>query len=590
MIQGLHRKNRQVFAAVIALLSVAISLASMYIYDQQKQQLHNSLSRKVVTELDLIGSVLTDAMLRHDYSEGRRLLADWPINHPDVVELTVLMDNGVTFFAYRNDQVDKASPSLTRDFRYAERTLSITLCHDATEVSTTLAQLSRNLLIASLAVMVLIGAALWFILFRWMIKPMEQEISRQTHELRKSHDHLEEQVLERTASLANEVEIRKRAEQSLRKLVRVVDQSPIMVFITDTEGIIEYVNPKFEQITGYSREEAIGANPSILKSPDTPREVHEDLWNTVLAGKEWRHEIKDLCKDGSDFWASVHITPIRDKNGDISHFASLHEDITERKQAELEIENARRAAELSDKAKTELLANMSHELRTPLNAIIGFAETMRHKVFGPLANPKYEEYADFIHSSGSHLLELINDILDVSAIEAGKLTLREETVDVTEICAATLEIIRPRAHEMHIELTGIDIPDLPLLRADPLRLKQIFINLLCNAVKFTPENGAVSCNAVLDQQGNMILSVMDNGIGMTSEELVKALDTFGQVDSSLSRKHEGTGLGLPLTKGLVELHGGEMEIASAPGKGTTVLLHFPSDRVLEVDSPQNQAV
>ena len=585
MITNLHRQNRLVFAVVIGLLSVVLSFASLNIFNQQKDLLLSQLEESTHTELELLGGVLADAMVRNDYSEGRRLLAEWPAKHHDVASLTVVLSNGRLFFSFTAEDQFKSVHEVSKDFQYGTRTLTITLAHHAKALKQTLQQLSRNLLYLTLLVIALLSAVLWFILFRWMIKPMEQEIAHQTKALRGAKDNLEQQVAERTQSLSTEVEIRKKAELSLRKLVRIVDQSPIIVFITDTEGTIEYVNPKFEEVTGYSAKEAVGQKPSILKSPETPPEVHQELWETILAGQDWSHEIQDVCKDGSTFWASVHISPIRNEFGEISHFAALHENITERKLAEEAMHDAKRAAEMANNAKTELLANMSHELRTPLNAIIGFADTIKHEFFGPLDNKQYKEYIDFIHSSGSHLLELINDILDVSAIEAGKLKLREEEVDIRELFDTSLQIVATRAEEEQIKIKGIETPNLPRLYADPLRLKQVFINLLCNAVKFTPGDGNISCNASMTESGEMEISIIDSGIGMNDKELAKAMDKFGQVDSSLARKHEGTGLGLPLTKGLVELHGGAFEIVSASGQGTQINMRFPASRILGKNNP-----
>lgn len=398
-------------------------------------------------------------------------------------------------------------------------------------------------------------------------------------ELQRAHDELEDRVAERTKELSAEIEVRRRTETDLRKLTRAVEHTAHMVFITDVDGVIEYINPKFTEWLGYSPSEAIGQKPSLIKSGETPNEVYEDLWQTILSGQEWRGEIKDRCKNGDVFWASAAIAPVRDDNGEITHFIAAHEDITQRKEAEIAMANAHRAAEIANKAKTDLLANMSHELRTPLNAIIGFSETMEHGVLGKMDNPQYEEYVGFIHSSGSHLLQLINDILDVSAAEAGKLTLHESDVNVVEVYESAARILQTKAQEGRISIKLIDNPDLPTLYCDPLRLKQIFINLISNAVKFTPAQGKITCNAYIDDRDDMIITVTDTGIGMDEPGLQKALSKFEQVDSSLSRKHEGTGLGLPLTKGLVEIHGGAMELDSQPNHGTKVTIRFPAERV-----------
>lgn len=391
---------------------------------------------------------------------------------------------------------------------------------------------------------------------------------------------LETKLAERTKSLNEEIIVRKKGEIELLKLSRAVEQSAHIIFITDPDGVIEYINPKFTELLGYTQEEAIGQTPRLLKSEDTPKDRHKQLWATILSGKEWRGELKDRKKNGETFWASVAISPVRDDQDKLINFISVHEDITERKQAELATHEARRAAEVANKAKTDLLANMSHELRTPLNAIIGFSDAMIHGVLGDIANPKYLDYAVHINDSGDHLLKLINDILDVSAIEAGKLDLHEEAVSIDRVCKASFRIIAPKANEKKITLNGVQGQSLPKLYCDELRLKQIIINLLSNAVKFTPDNGVVSCDARIDDGGDFVITVTDNGVGMNESDLAKAFEKFSQADSTFSRTHEGTGLGLSLTKGLVELHDGTLELVSRLGSGTTVTIRFPAARVL----------
>ena len=241
---------------------------------------------------------------------------------------------------------------------------------------------------------------------------------------------------------------------------------------------------------------------------------------------------------------------------------------------------AKEEAEYANRAKTELLANMSHELRTPLNAIIGFSETLKNEVFGPLPNDKYRDYINDIHASGSHLLELINDILDVSAIEAGNLELHEEKLDAGKVVTASMRLVNYRAQSKGLKLSKRLDDNLPLLYADKRRLKQILLNLLSNAIKFTDEDGAVSLDVVRGGGGSIDFIIADTGIGMDQHGLVIAMSSFGQVDGSLSRKHEGSGLGLPLTKGLVESHGGRFKIDSEIGVGTTVTVSFPAERTV----------
>ena len=224
---------------------------------------------------------------------------------------------------------------------------------------------------------------------------------------------------------------------------------------------------------------------------------------------------------------------------------------------------------------------MSHELRTPLNAIIGFAEIIKDQMFGNAGQPQYVDYAKDIYDSGQLLLSLINDILDMSKIEAGKRQLQETTMNIEVIAHAVSRLVSGRAKEGKVHL-NLHVPhNFPLLRGEEKAMKQILTNLLTNAVKFTNEGGSVTLSAILDEEGRMMINVVDSGIGIAPEDISTALAPFGQIESALSRKHQGTGLGLPLTKALVELHNGTFELKSALGTGTTVSLVFPASRVVK---------
>jgi two-component system cell cycle sensor histidine kinase PleC len=240
------------------------------------------------------------------------------------------------------------------------------------------------------------------------------------------------------------------------------------------------------------------------------------------------------------------------------------------------LEREKTIAEAQNQEKSMFLANVSHELRTPLNAVIGFSEIIKDEVMGPVGHPQYKEYINDINSSGVHLLSLINDILDYSKAEARKLEVDMSQMDLTKSIQSSVRLLETRAKEAKITLVHDELEKTIKLHADPKRMKQIILNLLSNAVKFTPENGKVTLKVQEKPVDNVVvLTVQDTGIGIAPKDLSKALSPFGQIDSSLARRYEGTGLGLPLTKKLTELMGGIFEITSEEGLGTTVTLTFP---------------
>jgi signal transduction histidine kinase len=256
----------------------------------------------------------------------------------------------------------------------------------------------------------------------------------------------------------------------------------------------------------------------------------------------------------------------------------LAENLLEQKSHELYV--AKVEAERANRLKSEFLANMSHELRTPLNAIIGFAELIKNESIGPVGRPQYRTYAGDICDSGQQLLALINDILDLAKVEAGHLTLREERLDLSELLRQCLRMVALRANNAQQKVELSIAPDLPLVMGDETRLRQIVLNLLSNAVKFTPAGGRITVSAQVASDGAMTLAVADSGIGIAEADLDRVLLPFVQVDGGLMRRHEGTGLGLPLTKRLVELHGGTLRLDSRVGAGTTATVILPAVRLM----------
>ncbi len=312
------------------------------------------------------------------------------------------------------------------------------------------------------------------------------------------------------------------------------------------------------------------------------RELLQARRRRLEAGESSIDELRLIVPDGSVRWFKTVARPELDpSSGRLVRILGAAQDITERKRAELALRRAKESAEIANRTKSEFLANMSHELRTPLNAIIGFSEVMKDEVLGPLGGERYIAYAQDIWDSGTHLLNIISDILDVSKAEAGMLDLSEEELRIADLAEAALRLVRQRAEAGGVGLELRLPADLPQVWADPRRMKQIVLNLLSNAVKFTPAGKGVVLSARRCDDGQLAIEVRDDGIGIAAEHLDRVLEPFTQADSSFSRRHEGTGLGLPLSRALIEMHGGRLRLDSRENAGTCATVLLPADRLIE---------
>ncbi len=378
------------------------------------------------------------------------------------------------------------------------------------------------------------------------------------------------------------------SEERYRSLMRTATDG---IHIVDAGGNLVDASPSFYEMLGYP----VGTKLKVsdwdaqFSSPEIQREL------TQLLETPKSFDTRHRRKDGSiiDVEISAHKFVLQ---GQTLLYNSAH-DITQRKtyeakllESEQQYRNAAFEAARANSTKSEFLAHMSHELRTPLNAIIGFSEIVAGELFGPIETRRYVEYAGDIHSSGVHLLSIINDILDLAKIEAGRRELSEGVIDLQETAAAALRLVRGRAENGNIRLVNdISRGNVPLLQADERAVKQMLLNLLSNAVKFTPKGGLVVVSAELRANRSLAVTVSDTGIGIAPENIPRALAPFGQVDNTVSRSTEGTGLGLPLVNALMDLHGGRFELESDVGNGTRATLVFPADRVRGEASSRNAA-
>ncbi|GGD18527.1 hypothetical protein GCM10011587_23640 [Pyruvatibacter mobilis] len=343
------------------------------------------------------------------------------------------------------------------------------------------------------------------------------------------------------------------------------------------DGRIAYISPSIERILGHKPENCTGLMAAEFLHPDDLVPVTAAVEAMRFDRQMRRTSFRMKRTDGHYVWLEAALGPLFDAHDNFEGFVSCTRDITEQKRREQELMAARERAEQASMTKSRFLANMSHELRTPLNAILGFSEMMTRQVFGPLGAQQYDEYAGHIHESGSHLLSLIGDILDMSKIEAGKYDLTVEDVPLAPILRKAGRMVETRVAEGEIELL-IDADDVDgmAVYADERALIQVMLNVLSNAVKFTPAGGRITVAAAPSDAGAITISVTDTGVGIEEKDLERVLHPFEQVVKHAELASQGTGLGLPLVKALVELQDGRFDISSQPGAGTTVAITLPA--------------
>ena len=369
-------------------------------------------------------------------------------------------------------------------------------------------------------------------------------------------------------------------QESDRRYQLLYKYSPVMLWTVGPDFGLKEFNETFVSQLGYTSDEVIGRNVLDFCSEATKKKVIEQLRPVLLAdGQYASQQVEFVRRDGSIL--EVEVTAYLDRYGPGDQFQTLSAalDISSRNEAERRLRKALEEAEFANRTKSQFLANISHELRTPLNSIIGFSQFMSQQLLGPVGNPQYLEYSRDILYSGEHLLNLINDILDITKIEAGETRIEESTFSIADLVEACMRIVRQRARTKGLVLRVEDIRSGGIMvRADERLMKQVLINLVTNAIKFT-EAGEVAVATGIDD-GSPWFEVRDTGIGIPPEDIERVMQPFVQIADAMTRNHEGSGLGLPLAKSLTELHGGSVKLTSAPDKGTVVRVNLPAERLV----------
>ena len=365
---------------------------------------------------------------------------------------------------------------------------------------------------------------------------------------------------------------RKKSENNLRKLSRGIEQSPLSVIITNLDGDIEYVNPKFSELTGYSFDEVIGQNPRILKSDKMPIEFYIKMWETLSSGHVWQSEIINKKKNGDLYWESVTIAPVVDEKGKITNYIAIKEDVSEKKRLYDELIKEKEHAEESDRLKSAFIANMSHEIRTPMNGIIGFSKLLGSS---DLNDEERHEYSQVLNASCNRLMNTVNDILDISKIESNQMEVKKDYFSIYKLIQELFDFYSANFSEKGISFSyQVTQSECELiLFSDEQKIYQILNNLISNALKFTKSGEVVYGYKIIE--GTIEFFVKDTGIGISEEAIDFIFGRFNQENNDFNRGFEGTGLGLPICQGLAMLLGGEINVKSKHGEGSIFYLTIP---------------
>jgi PAS domain S-box-containing protein len=387
------------------------------------------------------------------------------------------------------------------------------------------------------------------------------------------------------------VELRRRglaeaaARDNERRYRLLAENSTDMIVRASLEGVRRYVSPACRSLYGYEPEELVGTRALDFTHPEDRNHMPLATARLLAGDEKVVSSYRARRKDGSYIWVEASRKLVNDPEAEEPEFVVVVRDFQARKEIEAELEAARLRAEAANDAKSRFLANMSHELRTPLNAVIGFSDLMAREIFGPLGSDKYRIYATDIRASGEHLLELINEVLDHAKAESGHLQINEEVVPIGGLIEFAVRMLAPRAEHAGVAIRSNVSVGVNAVRGDERRLKQILLNLVTNAIKFTPSGGEVAVSAGLAASGELTIAVKDTGVGIAEEEQAKIFEPFMQAAPAKATASEGTGLGLPLTKRLVELHSGSLELMSNVGIGTTIVVRLPAARVIGPPQP-----